>query len=1267
MYPIHWITRLGSITLILSGFLVLSCTSDGLLSDAPESLRSTPAGNGPTVLYDFNAKPLPEIPLPNDDAMRFDAQSPTGRRINVSFFAPTKVERVAREAFNQLDGFGTYAPITVSFDKPLDVIDLFDRHNRHAPDEGVYRDDFRNDAVYLLNVDPSCERYGEEVALDMGRGRFPATLYKYVKRVEDEEAPQGARFNNRSLFYFSAFNPHATSKNLLFEERNEDLNGDGILSLEEDRDGDGHLDRANLLHPRACDDQKEGTLGYQQCITDELMTFYERESNTLILRPVWPLEQRCRYAVVLTDRLRGEDGEAVKSPFRGVNPQGQTDQLQVLQSLLPRYGLSVERVAFAWTFTTGTMTRDLEALRAGLYGSGVFSQLADIFPVSGLHLWTRGELDVNDVLPEEVKEDRFLPGGCVGIGLSRYWKLSGEWEANLCAIEADSAGVDKVFGGTFKAPDLLVNRDADIPTTDAYPQTADERWDVEAHTGKITYGETEVTFWCALPEERSNRCSPGNPEAVPFCKPFPTILYAHGYRGSRAEVTTGHLGRTVSMGYAMCALDAYGHGLNILLGDNPFANELRILFSVLSSYGIPDYQQLLMRGRDRDLTNDGLPDSGADMWTSDIFHTRDMVRQTVLEYSQFVRILRSFDGERVDQDGHILGDIDGDGTVDFAGPDTSIGMWGISLGGIISGVLAGSEPALDSVSPNAGGGGLVDIGVRSSQQGVPQAVMLPVLGPFIIGCLPQDEHQRPLSEGTGKSCFQSKGTTPVYQNGVKSEEFVEAGSRAELAVGEMELAFLLNDNARQNEIVFARLSDVRPGDWIELHNLSNEEVRVRRVDDRGRLMIAVPADALTAPERRHILGLSDGDTEPVVAADPLLLGDRLVIKHIRADVGNAAVVRDEKTGEYSAEVALEAEALTEISQFMWETVFQGTVYQPGTPLVALQEGLGLGRNTPAFRRFMGLAQMAIGPGDPAIWSAHVSQYPLEIDYDRYQGGHTHVLQMPTIGDTQVPTSTGIAAARVMGALGSWRRNDRIDPRFGWRELFLPHDREGAELYNFEGDGPSADQILIDHYVVEGDATLERWSSERVDDDVYYKADTEAGEAIHSFVLFDIEDISDGTARFTCGDDDWSAKIGEYFCPDDWKERGQVFPVPYRPGGLRLTTERAEGRYDGLRIPMLRPAGQHGIYNAQPFRYFDADAFMVNFTTRYLATRGAAVDHPEGCDCSSSSIPSYSLDDMPIYPVKTAQECLPEDLRVCDERCSDAWGIRTKQNATCSNP
>jgi|GEM_PF-273716 len=1239
--------------LLLSG----SYACEGLLSDSIP-LALTPEGSGPRVVYDFLDKPLPNIPLPNDDATRYDERSPTKRRVNVSFRASTKLEQRAREAFNQLDGFGTFAPITVSFEEDLDVQDLHDRHNLHDPDNGRYRDDMRDDAVYLLNVDPSCKRFGEEVALDIGRGRFPVTTFKHLKSSPDELAPDGLTYNFDDLFHFSAFDPHAIANNVLFEEWNEDVNKNGRLDPSEDLDGDGELDVANMINPEACDEYEQGTVERSRCVADELMTFYDRAEKTLILRPVWPLEQRCTYAVVLTKRLKGERGQPVRSPFKGVHPQGHTNALKPVEGLLARYQLELSDVAFMWSFTTGTTTRDLEAVRAGLYGHGPFAQLRDEFKPEGLHLWTRGELDVNDELPEEVKQDRFLPGPCVGIGITQYWKLRNEWDANLCAIEADVSGMAQVFGGTFKAPDLLVNRDEETPSTPRYPQTSDERWEVEAHTGKIEYGETEVTFWCSLPEERSEGCTPGNPDGQPFCKPFPTILYAHGYGGSRAEVTVGHIGRTNSMGYAMCALDAYGHGLNVFLEDNEYARETSLAFRVLSRFGIPDYKQLLMRGRDRDLDNDGIPDSGADMWTSDIFHTRDMVRQTSLEYMQFVRTLRAFDGERTDETGALLGDIDGDGEVDLGGPKGVIGMWGISLGGIIAGVLAGSEPALDAVSPNAGGAGLVDIAVRSSQQGVPQAVMLPVLGPFVVGCLPQDDHQAALREGEGKSCFRSKGYTPREGEG----DPLPDGERARLQFNEMELGFLLNNNARQRELTFAKLSDVEPGDWIELENLENGEVKRRRVDARGRVMVSVPADALTAPERRPILGLTEQDREPVLFAETPLLGDKLIIRHYKSADAERLTARDQTRNTFNTAERLGGTPHAVIDQFMWPLPFQGTIYAQNAPLVAPQEGLGIDRNTPRLRRFLGLAQMGIAPGDPAIWSEHIAINPLEIPYDEFKGGHTRALQMPTVGDSQVPTSTGISAARVAGVLGDWRRDEvkYPDPHYGWRELFQPLERATPNPNLL-----SADQLLIERFVVEGDPHLHRWRSPTQSSSVEYQADEDAGELIHPFALFDIENISDGEASFSCGDEDWSAMNGEYECSDEWRERAQRFPVPYDVEGLRLNVDRGDGRHDALRVPLLRPVGQHGIYNPQPFRIFDADAFMVNFTTRFLGTSGRIVSHESGCDCSASMIPEYELNGAPFYPMRATRICEENELRLCNQSCAEAWGIQTNEKTSCN--
>ena len=43
----------------------------------------------------------------------------------------------------------------------------------------------------------------------------------------------------------------------------------------------------------------------------DLLTWYERETNTLILRPVVPLRERTQYAVILTDRVLGDKGTEI--------------------------------------------------------------------------------------------------------------------------------------------------------------------------------------------------------------------------------------------------------------------------------------------------------------------------------------------------------------------------------------------------------------------------------------------------------------------------------------------------------------------------------------------------------------------------------------------------------------------------------------------------------------------------------------------------------------------------------------------------------------------------------------------------------------------------------------------------------------------------------------------------------------------------------------------------------------------------------------------
>ena len=90
---------------------LLAClVAVGCISDPPAGLApSQPAAT--TVLFDFEAKPLPEIPLPNDVATRYDKTSPTGRRINASKIAPTHFEALARQRTGQEIAVGRIARV----------------------------------------------------------------------------------------------------------------------------------------------------------------------------------------------------------------------------------------------------------------------------------------------------------------------------------------------------------------------------------------------------------------------------------------------------------------------------------------------------------------------------------------------------------------------------------------------------------------------------------------------------------------------------------------------------------------------------------------------------------------------------------------------------------------------------------------------------------------------------------------------------------------------------------------------------------------------------------------------------------------------------------------------------------------------------------------------------------------------------------------------------------------------------------------------------
>jgi hypothetical protein len=805
----------------------------------PEGLRLTPDGDGPQIVIDWDAEPLPEIPLPNDLATRADPNSPTGLRINISEEAPTEMERRARRKINELAGFGIYAPFTVAFDAPLDLDDIVRRH----ADDGDYSDD----AFFLIDVEPSSPTYLQPVRLEVGHGRFPQDLDETDRYFPND--------------------PRADSPALLFETVDEDLNRNGIMEPGEDTDNDGVLDVPNV-YPKGGDPR------------EDLMTWYERETNTLIIRPVMPLREETRYAVVLSERLRGENESPVRSPWKYVHHLRQTEALRPVLHALPSWGLSVEDLAFAWVFTTGRVTGDLVDIRMGLDGAGPYPWLGRTFP-AGVNEALQMHEDPMMVDPFRLPVDR-LVSTVANLGL-----FGDSAEVLVSAYQSFSSDI---VGGSYETPYLLVDRD------DGGFDDTDEYWQLDPVSGEMIVGPARVPFTCAIPKPHSG-----------FAQPYPVVLFGHGYGSSRFDMF-GFAWAMNRMGMAACAIDYPGHGPT--LSDD----DLAIITAFLTSMKMSAFLEHLQDARYRDVNNDGVPDSGADQWIADSFHTRDMVRQAAVDWMQLVKSLKQCGQGTMDKAGSAVMacDWDEDGVPDIGGPSSDFFLVGGSLGGINTAVTAAVEPDVKASVPIVGAGGLMDIGIRSPLKGVVEAVIGRLITPLILG-------------------------TPNEDGGLVLSQHVISG----------------RDSV---DIPFATLDSIPGGGEVLVENLDNGEERLFSIPADGRLRVPIPGDAADPYEKRVLAGIPHGEVpgdKAYTVPDNAHLGD-----HLRVTVWD----------DDGAEVA-------HIDTFAEDVVFEGVTYTAGSPLVVGSEGLGHLRGSPSLRRLASFTGMIIEGGDPIAYAPHYFREP----------------------------------------------------------------------------------------------------------------------------------------------------------------------------------------------------------------------------------------------------------------------------------------------------
>jgi hypothetical protein len=692
------------------------------LSDDPTSLGAAAPGSGPMVVFDVFHKPLPEIPLPNDFATRYDATSPTGLRLNASVLAgTTKWEQATRTQLDKLSGWGTLAPITVSFTAPIDPEVVIAHHQKDNLD-------FTDDVVLILDVSPDSPGFCQAVPLDLGQGNYPQVLA--------DPNPYDA-------------DPRAGLSTMIFEETEEDLNGNGVLDPGEDTDMDGVLDHPNT---------RDGQVG------SPLLEFYERETNTLIMKPMVPMREATTYAAVITKRLVSPGGEPVRSPFEGINHTSQTQALGRLPDCLGRYGLGVSDVSFTWSFTTQSITHDYRLIRDGLYGVGPMASLGKDFPGQVGKLADSLDPGPGITNTQVVPAKTFIPLALQLLG------LTGSSDAEKAVFAATMRSLDFIVSGSVDSPQFFRRTDAQGAPVPLYDQV----FDLDAAPRKEA-----VPFWMFVPKNRKG--------------PAPVAVFIHGHGGSKFDVLP-FAGLLASYGIASLGFDAPGHGIGLP------AAQLGIISGTFKAAGLSGLGDSLLNGRAYDWNGDGQLDPGADYWTAYVFHTRDMVRQTMVDAMQIIRTLRGFDGKarwKFDPAHQgmpgLAGDFDGDGVVDVGGA-APLHVLGGSLGGITGSVLAGVEPAIDDVVAIVPGGMLSEIGTRSTLSAVRNAMVLRALGPIYY------------AEG---------GKLKVRANDAQADDV---------------------------SLELADLPDLTPGDTVVLQNGKSGEYRCGAVQPSGTFRVTVSED-----------------------------------------------------------------------------------------------------------------------------------------------------------------------------------------------------------------------------------------------------------------------------------------------------------------------------------------------------------------------------------------------------------------------------------------
>jgi hypothetical protein len=252
-----------------------------------------------------------------------------------------------------------------------------------------------------------------------------------------------------------------------------------------------------------------------------------------------------------------------------------------------------------------------------------------------------------------------------------------------------------------------------------------------------------------------------------------------------------------------------------------------------------------------------------------------------------------------------------------------------------------------------------------------------------------------------------------------------------------------------------------------------------------------------------------------------------------------------------------------IEEFEQRVVYQRVETKANAPLVALTEGYGFRRAHPDLRRFLSLSQLVLDPADPGVLARNLLARPITYPATGESTG-VHTMVVTTVGDMNVPASTGGTIGRATGLI----------------DYLNPHPAYGKPL----------NQVLIDTYTYEAVNGLKRYTDP-------------SGAGVH----IDVENFSNDN-------DLWKGQVPRLDPPlrigldqiDPFGGiSGAIFPYP-EPDGAHGFAQPGE-EIDDYRRRCRRECEDPDGCKCEIATVFDTGRFMFNVLGQYFASGGKSLD------------------------------------------------------------